>query len=152
MTASQQSIYYCEYLLDYGNPFYLFIGNSPGPGPARSGQKFIWPKSPSNHTSLATARSDLVGPVAGKSHVPYRDRHSAHPQDLLLGADYTYRDSFDLVSTVTAPCGASTVLNIVSDLRTSNSANTKGSGYIATDSVRSVLNCCRSEKCCVADS
>ncbi|KJA19514.1 hypothetical protein HYPSUDRAFT_69262 [Hypholoma sublateritium FD-334 SS-4] len=55
----------------------------------------------------ATARSDIVGPVAG--------------------ADYTYRDSFDLVFTVTAPCGVSTVLNIVSDLRASNNANTRGS-------------------------
>ncbi|KAF9485156.1 hypothetical protein BDN70DRAFT_927698 [Pholiota conissans] len=67
----------------------------------------------------ATAHSDLVGPVAG--------------------ADYTYRDSFDLVSTVTSPCGASAVLNIVSDLRASNSKNTKGSGYIATDSIDTAL-------------
>ena len=66
----------------------------------------------------ATARSDLVGPVNG--------------------ADYTYRDEFDLVSTVTSPCGVSSVMNIQSDLRTSNSANPKGAGYIATDSVRIV--------------
>jgi len=55
---------------------------------------------------------------------------------VVIGKDYTYRDSFDLVATVTAPCGATTVLNVQSDLRVSNSANTKGSGYIATDSVR----------------
>ncbi|KAF5327454.1 hypothetical protein D9619_004222 [Psilocybe cf. subviscida] len=67
----------------------------------------------------ATARSDLVGPVDG--------------------ADYTYRDTFDLVSTVISPCGASAVLNIQSDLRTSNSKNTKGSGYIATDSIDTAL-------------
>ncbi|KDR78863.1 hypothetical protein GALMADRAFT_64256 [Galerina marginata CBS 339.88] len=67
----------------------------------------------------ATARSDLVGPVDG--------------------ADYTYRDAFDLVSTVTAPCGASTVLNIVSSVQASNAKNTKGSGYIATDSIDTAL-------------
>ncbi|KAH9481339.1 putative secreted protein [Psilocybe cubensis] len=67
----------------------------------------------------ATARSDLVGPVDG--------------------ADYTYRDSFDLVSTVLSPCGASTVLNVVSDVRASNTRNTKGSGYIATDSIDTAL-------------
>lgn len=54
---------------------------------------------------------------------------------IMPGADYTYRDAFDLVSTVTSPCGVSSVLNIQSDLRVSNSKNTKGSGYIATDSV-----------------
>ncbi|KAH9474317.1 putative secreted protein [Psilocybe cubensis] len=67
----------------------------------------------------ATARSDLTGPVDG--------------------ADYTYRDAFDLVSTVTSPCGVSSVLNIQSDLRVSNSKNTKGSGYIATDSIDTAL-------------
>ncbi|KAF8969180.1 secreted protein [Flammula alnicola] len=67
----------------------------------------------------ATARSDLVGPVDG--------------------ADYTYRDAFDLVATITAPCGISTVVNVVSDLRASNSKNTVGSGYIATDSIDTSL-------------
>ncbi|KAF4614164.1 hypothetical protein D9613_007917 [Agrocybe pediades] len=55
------------------------------------------------------------------------------------GATYTYRDSFDLVATVTSPCGAPAVLNIVSDLRASNTKNTKGSGYIATDSIDTAL-------------
>ncbi|EAU93304.1 hypothetical protein CC1G_13195 [Coprinopsis cinerea okayama7 len=68
----------------------------------------------------ATARKDLVGPVDG--------------------ADYTYRDMFDLVSTVQSPCGISTVLNVQSDLRVSNSQNTRGSGYIATDSIDTALN------------
>ncbi|PPQ87793.1 hypothetical protein CVT25_008837 [Psilocybe cyanescens] len=68
----------------------------------------------------STARSDLTGPVDG--------------------ADYTYRDAFDLVSTVTSPCGVSSVLNIQSDLRVSNSKNTKGSGYIATDSIDTALS------------
>jgi hypothetical protein len=70
---------------------------------------------------LATARSTLVGPVDG--------------------LDYTYRDQFDLTSTVLAPCGADTVLNIQSSLQISNSKNTKGSGFIATDSVRNATVC-----------
>ncbi|KAJ2916829.1 hypothetical protein MD484_g3539, partial [Candolleomyces efflorescens] len=56
------------------------------------------------------------------------------------GADYTYRDSFDLVSTVTSPCGQSTVLNVNSDVRVSNSGNSKGSGYLATDSIDTSLS------------
>ncbi|KAG8834184.1 hypothetical protein FRC18_002430 [Serendipita sp. 400] len=68
----------------------------------------------------ATARSTLVGPVAG--------------------LDYTYRDAFDLTATVQSPCGADTVLNIQSSLQISNRANTKGAGYIATDSLDTHLN------------
>lgn len=67
----------------------------------------------------STARSSLAGPVAGKS--------------------YTYRDQFDLVSANLSPCGANTVLNINSDVRVSNSGNTKGSGYFATDSIDTSL-------------
>jgi len=67
----------------------------------------------------ASSRSDLVGPIDGK--------------------EYTWRDSFDLVSTVQAPCGKSTVLNINSDVRVSNSGNTKGQGYLATDSIDTAL-------------
>ncbi|TEB35281.1 hypothetical protein FA13DRAFT_1332428 [Coprinellus micaceus] len=67
----------------------------------------------------STARSDLVGPVDGK--------------------EYTYRDEFDLVSTNQAPCGVSTVLNINSDVRVNNANNTKGSGYLATDSIDTAL-------------
>ncbi|PPQ99392.1 hypothetical protein CVT24_005375 [Panaeolus cyanescens] len=67
----------------------------------------------------ATARSTLTGPVLGK--------------------DYTYRDSFDLYSTVLSPCGKDTVLNIKNELRTNNAQNTKGSGYIATDSIDASL-------------
>jgi hypothetical protein len=61
----------------------------------------------------------LVGPVDGK--------------------EYTYRDEFDLVSTNQAPCGVSTVLNINSDVRVNNANNTKGSGYLATDSIDTAL-------------
>jgi hypothetical protein len=68
----------------------------------------------------STARSSLTGPVAGKS--------------------YTYRDQFDLVSTNVSPCGANTVFNINSDVRVSNSGNTKGSGHIATDSIDTSLS------------
>ncbi|KAJ2922369.1 hypothetical protein H1R20_g14721, partial [Candolleomyces eurysporus] len=67
----------------------------------------------------ATSRSELVGPVDGK--------------------DYTYRDSFDLVSTVTSPCGVDTVLNINSDVRVNNAGNSRGSGYLATDSIDTAL-------------
>ncbi|PVG02602.1 hypothetical protein CPB86DRAFT_811231 [Serendipita vermifera] len=67
----------------------------------------------------ATARSTLTGPVAGK--------------------DYTYRDQFDLYTTVLSGCGANTVLNIIGSLQVSNSANRNGSGYIATDSIDASL-------------
>ena len=67
----------------------------------------------------ATARSNLTGPIAG--------------------ADHTYRDQFDLTATVQSPCGKDTVLNINSDVRTNNANNTKGSGYITTDSVDAAL-------------
>ncbi|KAG2023726.1 hypothetical protein CC2G_001346 [Coprinopsis cinerea AmutBmut pab1-1] len=71
------------------------------------------------HLAQATARSELVGPVAGR--------------------DYLYQDQFDLVSTVLSPCGTSTVLNIQTDLRTNNSKNPRGYGYIATDSINATL-------------
>jgi len=68
----------------------------------------------------ATARSVLKGPISGD--------------------DYTYRDTFDLTTTVLSPCGADTVLNIQSSLQVSNSANKVGSGFIATDSIDTKLN------------
>ncbi|KAF6756597.1 hypothetical protein DFP72DRAFT_272511 [Ephemerocybe angulata] len=67
----------------------------------------------------STARSALVGPVEGQ--------------------EYTYRDEFELYSTVNSPCGVATVLNINSDIRVNNANNTKGSGYFATDSVDTAL-------------
>lgn len=57
-----------------------------------------------------------------------------------VGNDYTYRDSFDLVSTNLAPCGTSTILNMNSDVRVNNAANRQGSGYLATDSVDAKLS------------
>ncbi|KAJ2916855.1 hypothetical protein MD484_g3540, partial [Candolleomyces efflorescens] len=70
-------------------------------------------------TIQAPSRSELVGPVPG--------------------ADYTYRDTFELVSTVQSPCGISTVLNINSNLQVSNANNRQGSGYLATDSIDAAL-------------
>ncbi|TFK71511.1 hypothetical protein BDN72DRAFT_895618 [Pluteus cervinus] len=51
------------------------------------------------------------------------------------GAYYTYRDTYDIATTVLSPCGQDTVLNIGGDIRVNNSGNKQGSGYIATDSV-----------------
>jgi len=67
----------------------------------------------------ATAHSDLLGPVAGD--------------------DYTYRDEFDITSTSYSPCGEDTVLNINTAIRVNNANNTKGSGYISTDSIDTSL-------------
>ncbi|RXW13039.1 hypothetical protein EST38_g12816 [Candolleomyces aberdarensis] len=58
----------------------------------------------------ATARSTLTGPVASDS--------------------YSFRDEF--LIPVTSPCGSGTHLNINSEVRVSNSANTMGSGYLAS--------------------
>lgn len=63
-----------------------------------------------------------------------------HSENCFPGKDYIYRDTFDLASSVQAPCGVASVLNIQSELRTSNSNNAKGSGYIATDSVSTSNN------------
>ena len=60
----------------------------------------------------------------------------------IVGKDYTYRDAFDLVSTVTSPCGATTVLNVNSDLRVNNNANPGGRGLITTDSVSLIYSIC----------
>ena len=57
-----------------------------------------------------------------------------------IGDIYSQRDAFDLVSTVTAPCGAATFLNINSDIRVSNVANTGGVGYILNDDVCSIYS------------
>lgn len=59
-----------------------------------------------------------------------------------IGNIYSHRDAFDLVSTVAAPCGAATFLNINSDIRVSNVANTGGFGYILIDDVRSIYSIC----------
>ena len=59
-----------------------------------------------------------------------------------VGKDYTYRDAFDLTSTVIAPCGTTSVLNINSALQVSNAANRTGRGLMATDSVRSIYFIC----------
>ncbi|KAJ3081142.1 hypothetical protein HK102_002550 [Quaeritorhiza haematococci] len=51
--------------------------------------------------------------------------------------DYSVRDTFDLAGTVWSPCGASSVLNLNTQLRLDNSANRQGSGQMTTDSVDS---------------
>jgi len=45
--------------------------------------------------------------------------------------EHIYRDSFDLGG-IEAPCGASSVLNIQSNLSISNSKNINGGGYIGS--------------------
>ncbi|KAF9523167.1 hypothetical protein CPB83DRAFT_863286 [Crepidotus variabilis] len=55
------------------------------------------------------------------------------------GRFYTYQDTFDLGSTVLAPCGGSSVLNINNDVRINNAKNREGSGFIAADSVENSL-------------
>jgi len=69
-------------------------------------------------------------------------RYSTLIHSAILGRYYTFRDAFDLVSTVTAPCGETTILNVNSELRVNNAANPGGSGYIATDSVRLIVSIC----------
>lgn len=65
--------------------------------------------------SVATARSTLTGPIEGK--------------------EYTYRDMFDLPTTVTSACGYNTTLNIQSSFRLNNNGN-RGGGFIGVrDSV-----------------
>ncbi|RXW20948.1 hypothetical protein EST38_g4906 [Candolleomyces aberdarensis] len=63
----------------------------------------------------ATASSTIIGPASS--------------------GDYNPGPPFDLASTVTSPCGVSTVLNINSDVRVSNSANKTASGYISMTSI-----------------
>lgn len=61
------------------------------------------------------ATSTLVGPVNG--------------------ANYVYRDEFNLSPTVYAPCGQDSVLNINTMVRVDNSQNTAGFGYMTDDSI-----------------
>ncbi|KAG8773123.1 hypothetical protein FRC15_002255 [Serendipita sp. 397] len=70
-------------------------------------------------TKQATARSTRRGPISG--------------------AEYTFRDEFDIFASTRSPCGADTVLNANSAIRIDNSGNKAGSGYIATDSVDTTL-------------
>lgn len=67
----------------------------------------------------AQARSQLVGPLEGR--------------------EYTFRDMFDPITPVLAPCGQNTVLRAETEVRVSNLANPQGHGYLATNSVNSSL-------------
>jgi hypothetical protein len=66
-----------------------------------------------------SAHGDLKGPVSG--------------------AEYTYRDTFNLTSVSYSPCGQPTVLNINSAVAVSNSQNRNGTGFITTDSIDASL-------------
>lgn len=55
------------------------------------------------------------------------------------GNEYTYRDTFDIATTTTSPCGQDTVLNINSAVQVSNSGNRQGSGFITEDSIDAAL-------------
>ena len=117
VTATQQAIYYFQGQLQQGNA-------SHDPGEISS----------DNLSSYRSLRPDWPR-LRCRLHV--RSRPIERDSPLTFYA--SYRDSFDLASTVIAPCGANTVLNIVSSLQVSNSANKSGSGYIATDSVDTTL-------------
>ncbi|KAJ7597537.1 hypothetical protein C8J56DRAFT_1159420 [Mycena floridula] len=53
----------------------------------------------------------------------------------LDGANYVFRDEFNLSPTIDAPCGEDTVLNINSEVFVDNSANPSGFGIISQDSI-----------------
>lgn len=58
----------------------------------------------------------------------------------IAGQNYTYRDAFDLVSTVYSPCGVASNLYIQNDIRVSNSRNPSGNGYISADAVSATIS------------
>ncbi|KAF9265724.1 hypothetical protein L218DRAFT_114594 [Marasmius fiardii PR-910] len=51
------------------------------------------------------------------------------------GANYVFRDEFNLTPTIYSPCGEDTVLNINSQVRVDNTADKTASGYIVNDSI-----------------
>ncbi|KAH8832206.1 hypothetical protein DL96DRAFT_645620 [Flagelloscypha sp. PMI_526] len=51
------------------------------------------------------------------------------------GANYVYRDEFNLTPTVYAPCGQDSILNLNSQVRVDNTGNKNGFGYFVDDSV-----------------
>jgi hypothetical protein len=51
------------------------------------------------------------------------------------GANYIFRDEFNLTPTIYSPCGEDTVLNINSAVRVDISGNKQGFGYITDDSI-----------------
>ncbi|KAG8774042.1 hypothetical protein FRC15_001610 [Serendipita sp. 397] len=74
----------------------------------------------SPQVTQATASSSRTGPVSG--------------------ANYVYRDEFDIWSSVRCPCGADAILNLDTSIRIDNSANKAGSGLITNDSIDGHLN------------
>ena len=99
----------------------------------------IAPFSVAGELKHATARSSFTGPLGGELLI---SRYFTRIHIDTIGNRYTFRDKFDLVSTVTAPCGEESILNINSELEVSNAANIAGSGYIANDAVRLVYFTC----------
>ncbi|KAG8750073.1 hypothetical protein FRC14_000835 [Serendipita sp. 396] len=74
----------------------------------------------SPQVTQATASSSRTGPVSG--------------------ANYVYRDEFDIWSSVRCPCGTDAILNLDTSIRIDNSANKAGSGLITNDSIDGHLN------------
>ncbi|KAG8855247.1 hypothetical protein FRC20_000806 [Serendipita sp. 405] len=85
----------------------------------------------------AVATSTRTGPVAGADYVLV---HILLPQRSLTYSTLSYRDEFDIWSSVRCPCGTSTALIINSSIRIDNSQNRQGSGVITNDSVDGRLN------------
>ncbi|KAH8832207.1 secreted protein [Flagelloscypha sp. PMI_526] len=56
------------------------------------------------------------------------------------GANFVYRDEFNLSPTVYAPCGQDSILNLNSEVRVDNTGNTNGFGYFVDDSVDASIN------------
>ena len=52
--------------------------------------------------------------------------------------NYTYRDNYAPPDQVLSPCGTSTTLTIINDIRTLNGLNRAGSGTISTHDVRHI--------------
>jgi hypothetical protein len=94
-----------------------------GAGSTRSDLSVTIGSSPKSDSSMiVTARSDLVGSVGGAPiYSPCPRIALTFTPHQALTTPTAIQSTF---STVTAPCGTSTVLNIVSDLRASNSKNT----------------------------
>jgi len=83
-----------------------------------------------------TASQNAIYYFQGALNQATASRSLAGPVD---GAEYTYRDTFNIVNTSYSPCGEDTVLNINSAVQVSNSGNKQGSGFITEDSVDASL-------------
>ncbi|KAH8832210.1 hypothetical protein DL96DRAFT_645751 [Flagelloscypha sp. PMI_526] len=57
----------------------------------------------------------------------------------VAGANYVYRDEFNLTPTVYSPCGEDSILNLNSQVIVDNSGNSTGFGYFNDDSVDATI-------------